>query len=1219
MTQARHFGHYELISRLGRGGMGEVWRARHRLLNRQAAVKLIRTEVLSTESGAEMETLLRRFEREAQVTSTLQSPHTVEVYDFGITDDGTFYYAMELLEGLNLQMLIDRYGPLPSERVIYILLQICESLAEAHHRSLIHRDLKPANIFLTRRGLKHDVVKVLDFGLVKPTRSLAAESPQLTTTGAIVGSPAFIAPEAIRGEPMDERADLYALGCVAYWLLSGRLVFEADTIPEMLADHLRRVPEPPSKVTELEIPEELERLVMECLEKEPGNRLPSVQALIPRLEDCPVGQPWNAQRADAWWRLHRPLEAEAPEEAPIREVPAETPVRRLLDESRARRDAQHSPTHLDFDWSEYRRGRIAEWSDPRYQLDSEFVGLTLLVDRGEETTAGRWSAQAERYRDLGELLEAIEDPALVVLGPPGCGKSTLLRRLELDVSRRALRGENDRLTFFIQLNQYKGQTPGEPPPAPQAWLRERWSARYPKLPALEDMLQEGCMLLLLDALNEMPTASAADLRNAVLGWKTFLERLVTDSPGNRVVFSCRTLDYSAPLSTATLRVPQVVIEPLTDEQVERFLLKQNPKGGGAIWSELRGTPQLDLMRLPYFLSLLIEHVEATGVMPKGRAGLFTGFVRQSLRREIERDNPLFAPETLLTERDVRRVTQWKWKSDWELPERGPLVPKLADLAFGMQDRRAEGEASQVRIDFDEALHLLSDEHSEGIVRAGMALSVLNEDTAQDEILFVHQLTQEYFAARRLAANPEPERVRARWRAAEIHPLFVEVIKSLGPGESVPALTTTGWEETVLLAGAMAGDPGAFVRVLAETQLGLAGRCAAQPEVRDRLSPKLLDELRRALVARSRDPEADPRARIEAGLALGHLGDPRFERRTGPDGDYLLAPMVEIAGGRYPMGEDEPFESFGLVAASHIPQHEVEIEPFLLGRFQVTNAEWALFMESGGYEDERWWTTPAARRWRSGEGTADGPRANTRHWTRHFCETPEKIEEVWESGMLPEEEYERWKIWLTMSQAEVEKQIEELYPGGKLRQPAFWQNERYNNPAQPVVGVSWFEALAYANWLSAQTRAAYRLPTEAEWEAAARGREGRLFTWGDACDPMRGNVSATRVRRPTPVGIFPAGDTPEGVSDLTGNAMEWTSSLYGPGMGDQPEFGYPYRADDGRENQAAGSDMRRVLRGGGWYSDGVFASSAFRNGVHPGDRDFIEGGFRVALSPSSPIS
>jgi formylglycine-generating enzyme required for sulfatase activity len=1197
--------------------MGEVWRAKHRLLKRQAAVKLIRTEALSTEGGAEVETLLRRFEREAQATSALQSPHTVEIYDFGITDDGTFYYAMELLEGLDLQTLVDRYGPLPSERVIYILLQVCESLAEAHHHELIHRDLKPANVFLTRRGLKHDVVKVLDFGLVKSNRGLAVESPHLTMTGAIVGSPAFVSPEAIRGAAIDEKVDLYALGCVAYWLLTGRLVFEADTLLKMLEDHLGRVPAPPSKVSELEIPRELEGLVMACLEKEPGNRPPSVQALIPKLEDCPVERPWSEQRAEAWWRSHRPGEAEAQKEAHAREGPEEAPVRQLLEEARTRKSALHVPAHRDFDWSEYRRGRIAAWSHPRYRLDSEFVQLTLLVDQGEETPSGRWSAQTERYRDLGELLEAIEDPALVVLGPPGCGKSTLLRRLELDVSQRALRGEDDRLTFFIELNQYKGLTPGEPPLAPEAWLRERWSARHHELPALDEALRQGRMLLLLDALNEIPTASAADLRNAVLGWKTFLQRLVTDHPGNRVIFSCRTLDYSAPLSTSTLRVPQVVIEPLTDEQVEQFLVKQNPAKGEAIWSELRGTPQLELMRSPYFLSLLVEQVEATGDMAKGRAGLFTGFVRQSLRREIERDNPLFAPATLLTERDVRRVTQWKWKSDWELPERGPLVPKLVDLAFGMQDLSAYGGASQVRIDLDDALDLLSDERDEDIVRAGVALSVLDEDTAQDEVLFVHQLTQEYFAARRLAVNPEPERVHTRWRAMEIHPPLVEVIASLGLGESLPALATTGWEETAFLAGAMAGEPEVFVRGLMGTQLELAGRCAAQPEVRERLSPALLDEIRAALVARSRDSEADLRARIGAGLALGRLGDPRFERRTGPDGDYLLPPMVEIAGGRYPMGDDEPYAFLGMVHEGHTPRHEVEIEPFMLGRFPVTNAEWALFMKAGGYEDERWWATPAARQWWSGEGAADGTRVSLKHWWERFRKSPERLRELFESGQWAEEYYEYWKDLLQMTEAECDEHLRERYPGRKRRAPGFWHDERFSNPAQPVVGVCWFEALAYTRWLSAQAGARYRLATEAELEAATRGHEARIYAWGDAFDPLRGNVTATRVGRPTPVGVFPEGDTPEGVSDLTGNVSEWTSSLYGSGQDFEAEFRYPYRPGDSREDLSAGSDVRRVVRGGSWEAGEVpFARSAFRCPLPTDYRESGEG-LRVSLSHLSP--
>ena len=727
------------------------------------------------------------------------------------------------------------------------------------------------------------------------------------------------------------------------------------------------------------------------------------------------------------------------------------------------------------------------------------------------------------------------------------------------------------------------------------------------------------MLLLLDALNEMPTVKTADLRNAVLSWKAFVERLVTDHPGNRVVFSCRTLDYSAPLSTSTLRVPQVMIEPLTDEQVEQFLLKQSSTKGDLIWSELRGTPQLELMRTPYFLSLLVEQVEAAGDMPKGRAGLFTGFVRRSLRREIVRDNPLFAPESLLTERDVRRVTQWKWKSDWELPERGPLMPKLVGLAFGMQDQNAFGGASQVSIDLDDALDLLDHERDEDIVRAGVALSVLDEVTAQDELLFVHQLTQEYFAGRRLAVNPDLGRVRAPWKVGEVNPSIEETIVSLGPGEALSPLATTGWEETALLGGAMTRDPNAFVRGLMKVRLELAGRCAAQPEVSDRLSPDLINELREALVVRSRNTEADLRARIAAGLALGPLGDPRFERCSGPHGDFLLPPMVEIPGGRYPIGEEEPLEFVGKVFEGHVPRHDVEVDPFVLARFPVTNAEWALFMEAGGYEDERWWVTASARRWLTGEGTADGGRAMFSHWVTHFRQFPEILEDLWQSGPMNEDDFERFKKLVAMNDAELEEQLEIIFPGGKCRRPSYWLDERFNNPAQPVVGLCWFEALAYTTWLSTQTGAAYRLPTEVEWEAATRGREGRTYAWGDAFEPLRSNLRATRIQLTTPVGIFPEGDTPEGVSDLTGNVNEWTSSLFGPGVEDVPKFAYPYRASDGREDLSAGPEVRRVQRGGASCCDEIQAHSAYRVNSPPDDRNFDVSGFRLALSRSVPRS
>ena len=640
----------------------------------------------------------------------------------------------------------------------------------------------------------------------------------------------------------------------------------------------------------------------------------------------------------------------------------------------------------------------------------------------------------------------------------------------------------------------------------------------------------------------------------------------------------------------------------------QFLVKQSPEQGARIWSELKGTPQLELLRSPYFLSLLTDQMEATGEVPRGRAELFTGFVRQALRREVEGGNPLFAPDGLLTERDIRRITQWSWKTGWDLPERGALVPKLAALAFAMQSEGGGG--GQVRVEYDQALELLDHELDEGIVKAGLALSVLDEDLGKDEVLYVHQLVQEYFAGRQMVKTPDPERVRAPWKAREITPRLSEIVETLPPGERLPPLGTTGWEETAILAAAMTENPDAFVRVLMATHVVVAGRAAGQVEVRARLAAATLDDLRQALVRRSTDREADLRSRIDAGLALGMLGDPRFEAREGPHGRYLVPPMVTIPAGRYPMGEDEVFECLGHRIEAHMPRHDVEVQGFGIGRYPVTNAEWRCFMDAAGYEELRWWDTAGAKRWWNGEGTAEGTHSNVKYWYRKFRLDPELLEEAWRAGRQTQESYERWKMRLAMSQPEFEAHLWQLYPGGRLRAPAFWHDERYDNPSQPVVGISWYEARAFCNWLSAETGEGYRLPSEAEWEAAARGKAGRRYSWGDAFEPLKGNTLATKVGRTTPVGVFVEGETPEGVSDLTGNVCEWTGSLFGAGMDLQKApFAYPYDPGDGREDPEAGPKIRRVLRGGAWHLDDVLARASARSENRPGNRD-DNGGCRV---------
>jgi transcriptional regulator with AAA-type ATPase domain len=295
-------GSYQLISPLGSGGMGEVWLARHRLLARPAAVKLIRQE---TRGSAAREQLVRRFLREAHVTAGLQSPHTVQLYDFGVSDSGDFFYVMELLQGLDLQRIVKNFGPQRAERVIMFLRQTCRSLAEAHEHGLVHRDIKPANLFVARLGSEYDYLKVLDFGIVKEPRG--EDLTMLSAQDILQGTPAFMAPEVALGEGhIDGRTDLYSLACAGYWALTGQPVFDASTPMQMLMHHAQTPPAPPSRVSELPIPTALEAVLMQCLEKDPARRPSSALELESQLASVRCHDPWTRARAQAWWEAHAP-------------------------------------------------------------------------------------------------------------------------------------------------------------------------------------------------------------------------------------------------------------------------------------------------------------------------------------------------------------------------------------------------------------------------------------------------------------------------------------------------------------------------------------------------------------------------------------------------------------------------------------------------------------------------------------------------------------------------------------------------------------------------------------------------------------------------------------------------------------------------------------------------------------------------------------------------
>lgn len=294
--EAKQLGQYRLENKLGAGAMGVVYKGHHAMLRRPTAIKLLDVDKVNDAST-------QRFEREVQITCQLNHPNTVAIYDYGRTPEGVFYYAMEYLDGINLQTLVEKYGPQPEGRVIHILLQLCGSLFEAHSLGLVHRDIKPANLMLNRRGCESDVLKVLDFGLVKAVDE--QKQANLTSQNSLTGTPLYMAPEAIQTpNSVDSRSDLYAVGAVGYYLLTGTPVFSAASIVELCHMHVDAQPTSPSIRLGKPVSEELENALLRCLEKLRSKRPPTARDMAQMLERCPTASQWSQDDADNWWSRH---------------------------------------------------------------------------------------------------------------------------------------------------------------------------------------------------------------------------------------------------------------------------------------------------------------------------------------------------------------------------------------------------------------------------------------------------------------------------------------------------------------------------------------------------------------------------------------------------------------------------------------------------------------------------------------------------------------------------------------------------------------------------------------------------------------------------------------------------------------------------------------------------------------------------------------------------
>jgi len=310
------FDNYVIQKFIGTGGMGKVYLATHKAICRPTALKIMEPK------KEDFATAVARFEREVRLCATLSHPNTVTIFDFGATENAILYYAMENLEGLDLQRWVERFGPLPARRLVPILLQVCASLAEAHAKGIIHRDIKPSNIFIARLGGLYDFVKVLDFGLAK---KLNGADGRITESHLFLGTPAYVAPEMIVDRKhVDPRCDIYMLGCAAFWALTGRPPFLGENDAQLLLEHVRSFPQWPSEVAAEEIPDALERIVMRCLEKRMEDRYANVEELAAALRSVPFEKPWSQAEARIWWQEHLPDAPAEPltEECASADVPA---------------------------------------------------------------------------------------------------------------------------------------------------------------------------------------------------------------------------------------------------------------------------------------------------------------------------------------------------------------------------------------------------------------------------------------------------------------------------------------------------------------------------------------------------------------------------------------------------------------------------------------------------------------------------------------------------------------------------------------------------------------------------------------------------------------------------------------------------------------------------------------------------------------------------------
>jgi formylglycine-generating enzyme required for sulfatase activity len=814
----------------------------------------------------------------------------------------------------------------------------------------------------------------------------------------------------------------------------------------------------------------------------------------------------------------------------------------------------------------------AQWARGYLPLRGILHPAMRLSDRGDQGL----SQAGVSVDDVRDVLTALDKTRLVILGEPGAGKTTTLHCLALELARERLRDPlRGKLPFRADLFKFTDER------QPADFLDAEWRTSG-LAQSYGEAAGRGQVCFLLDGVNQMPIA---DRVRRIEYWAHWAKEDLP--PGNWAVFTCRNADY-----VTSLRLPEVHVQSLDPDRMRRYFeLRYGEERGADLWRDFEqrlhaGDDRFDkLARNPFTLSLLAERCEEGKPFTGSRARLMDGLARRLIEHELEGGRQ---PENLTADPPGTLQAEMEALSRlaFEMQARG----EGTSLARTEAGRVKLGEKGQVRLSLDDVLHLAEDAN---------VLDCVEGQSRDGVFAFRHHLLQEYFAARELvhrfrAGGRLSKYWRVRWHKWLVGP------RRLRAGVQLPPPLVTGWEETVVMAAALAGqDADRFVTAVHGGNLPLAGRCMAEAGPQREELAGLAGAVRGALLARQRDGAAHLRARIDAGLALGEVGHPdlipqsfEFEERSVW---AIIPPLQSVPAGPFIRGSDcNDKNAFG---DEYTSGREVTLPAYSIGRYPVTNAEYAMFVEDGGYREARWWCE-AGWQWRQGE--PDAHAGAMEDWLGYRAWLQEQdLGRISRQRKWDPRRRRFWEEVVQLSEEEVQERAQRIFDRSFDR-PAYWDDRDLRNPGRPVVGVNWYETAAYCTWLSAVTGREFRLPAEAEWEKAVRGADGRAYPWGERFDAARCNTVEGQVYTTTPVGLYPDGVSPLGLFDGAGNVWEWTGDWYKMYPGGEPsdDFGEKFRA----------------VRGGSWDNNQDDARCACRDGFVPGYFD-LSVGFRV-VSPGA---